>query len=128
VALDILNRDIRAFAASLFAPGLRGQRAEEVASLIQEADIAAGLSETLYQFARRMQREEFTPQAKPILDGLLEGIMRKLATALPPGQAPATTTKSEADGEALIGVLRARTLDLSGAVPPGERGAILAFC
>ncbi|WP_159998873.1 Na/Pi cotransporter family protein [Roseomonas sp. 18066] len=126
-ALDLLNRDIRGFAASLFTPSLSARQAEQVASLIEEADIAAHLGEALHQVARRIQREEFSAEARPVVDALLDGLARKLGTALPPGQAPSTKAPGEVAGEALIAALRERTLGLSAVVPPGERGALLAL-
>jgi phosphate:Na+ symporter len=127
VSLDILNRDIRAFAASLFTPGMPPRQAEQVASLIEEADIAASLGEALHQVARRIQREEFKPEAKPVVEALLDGIARKLAITMPAGQGPAPSSTGEADGETLLAVLRERTLALSDTVPAAERGAILAL-
>ena len=125
MALDILNRDTRAFAASLFAQKLAPGQGELVASLIEEADVAANLSDMLHQVARRIQREEFSPEAKPVVDALLDGISRDLATVLPPGQGQ--VAGADGDEEALLASLRARTLGLSAAVTPGERGAILAL-
>ncbi|MCR0985844.1 Na/Pi cotransporter family protein [Roseomonas populi] len=125
-ALDILNRDIRAFAASLFAPNLSARQAEQVASLVEEADIAANLGDMLHQVARRIQREEFAPEAKPVVDAMLDGISRKLSTAMAPGQAPAPAAPAEVEGNALIAALRERTLALY-AVPPDQRGAMLAL-
>jgi phosphate:Na+ symporter len=126
VALDILNRDIRAFAASLFTSGLSARQVEQVASLIEEADIAAHLGEALHQVARRIQREEFTPEAKPIVEALLDGIAHKLALATPAGQGTAPQPPLE-DDEALLSTLRQRTLGLGTTVPAAERGAILAL-
>src|SRR3712207_4435887 len=56
-ALDMLNRDIRGFASRLLVPGLPPARSDLVASLIEEADFAASLGETLHQIARRVKRE-----------------------------------------------------------------------
>ncbi|WP_458098006.1 Na/Pi cotransporter family protein [Roseomonas sp. WA12] len=124
-ALDLLNRDTRSFAASLFTQNLAPGQAELVASLIEEADVAANLSDMLHQVARRILREEFSPEAKPVVDGLLDGISRNLATVLPSGQGP--VARADSEGAALLATLRERTLALSVAVPPGERGAILAL-
>jgi phosphate:Na+ symporter len=125
-ALDILNRDIRAFAASLFAGSPPPRQAELVASLIEEADIAADLGDMLHQVARRIQREEFTPEAKPVVDALLESVARNLETVLAAGRGHAPAALPE-ESDAVLAALRERTLGLSAAVPPGERGAILAL-
>ena len=127
MALDILNRDIRSFAAGLFVPGQPPRETELVASLIEEADVAASLSDMLHQVARRIQREEFSAEAKPIVDALLDGVSGKLATTLPVSRASSATTPEGAEREALLDGLRERTLALSATVLPAERGAILAL-
>jgi hypothetical protein len=60
----VLGRDIRSYAASLFASGMERAQADLVASLIEEADFAASFGETLHQVARRVQREQFSPEAR----------------------------------------------------------------
>ena len=51
-----------------------------VASMIQEADFTGSLTESLHQIARRIQREEFTPASKEVLDnGLATTFDRKLS-------------------------------------------------
>jgi phosphate:Na+ symporter len=127
VALDILNRDTRAFAASLFTQSLPPAHAELVASLIEEADVAASLGEALHQVARRILREEFTAEAKPVVDALLEGVDGRLSVVLAADRAAASSATPESEDASLLATLRERTLRLSGSVPAGERGAILAL-
>jgi phosphate:Na+ symporter len=123
-SLDTLSRDTRTFASRLLAPGLPAAQADLVASLVEEADFAASVGDTLHQIARRVQRESFAPPARAIVDETLAHVAATLGGVLP-GAAQGGGRVAERD-EVLLG-LRARTLQLGDAAKPAERGAILAL-
>jgi phosphate:Na+ symporter len=123
VSLDLLSRDIRGYAASLFTPDLPEPQADRIASLIEEADYAASLGETLHQVARRVLREEFSSEAKPLVEAVLNRIAGQMRLVLPAGGGPTAS----GDSSLSLTDLRERTLRLGQAVQPGERGAILAL-
>ena len=54
-----------------------------IASLIEEADFTAALTESMHQVARRVKREKFTPQAQPIVDIALNKLDNSLQDILP---------------------------------------------
>jgi phosphate:Na+ symporter len=120
-SMDVLSRDIRAFAAAQFRPGMAPEPADLVASLIEEADFAASLGETLHQVARRVEREEFSAEARTIVDAILDRVGDAMCAVLP------GTPPDHADREAALTELRSGCLRLGDAVKPAERGAILAL-
>jgi phosphate:Na+ symporter len=67
-ALDILSREIRSYTAAMFRPDLTQQQADLLASLIEEEDWTASLGETLYQIARRVERQPFTTAGKDLVE------------------------------------------------------------
>ena len=121
---SVSARDIRAYVGAQFRPGLTPGHADLVASLIEEADYAASLAETLAQVARRVQRESFSPEAKPLVDGVLDLVEGALAAVVPGGSGEAGD--EAARGAALLD-LRARCLALGESTKPAERVAILAL-
>lgn len=127
MALDMLNRAIRGYAAGLFQPGLLFAQADLVASIVEETDFAASVAETLAQVARRIQREEFSPEARHIVDAALDRIGEAVAAVLPkePGVA-AAMARTESRDQALLD-LRERCLKLGETVKPSERVTILAL-
>ena len=54
-----------------------------IASLIEEADFTAALTELMHQVARRVRREKFTPQAQLIVDTALDKLDASLQDILP---------------------------------------------
>jgi phosphate:Na+ symporter len=124
LALDVLSRDTRSFAARLFTPGMPHAQADLVASLIEEDDFAASLGDTLYQVARRVKRQEFKPEARALVDAMLDHVAAAIAPVLP--GASGSTERAGPRDEALL-ELRARCLRLGDAIAPEERGAILAL-
>ena len=129
MAVDILNRDIRRFSADLFRDDMPLEQADLVASLIEEADFTASLAESLHQVARRVRREEFSAQARIVveaglarLDAGLDVILPPIAEGVPNPVMPAGHRQVEP-----IETLRARTLTTGGGVTSAERGAILAI-
>ncbi|MBL6082277.1 Na/Pi cotransporter family protein [Belnapia sp. T18] len=127
MAIDILSRDIRAYAASLLTPDLPPARADLVASLVEEADFAASLGETLHQVARRIAREEFSPEARQVVDAVLDQIGDAMRVVLPAAAGQAAVPQGDTAWRNGLTDLRTRCLGLAGAVRPGERGAILAL-
>ena len=122
-ATDILSREVRAHTASLFRPDMPYSEADLVASLIEEEDYTASLGETLYQIARRVEREEFTPAGRALVGDMLNLVDAALRT---------TTAESNDPPDAAsrlpaLQELRSRCLRLGMEVPPAERGAILAL-
>ncbi|HEY4253588.1 MAG TPA: Na/Pi symporter, partial [Roseomonas sp.] len=124
LALDTLGRDTRSFAARLFVPGMPHAQADLVASLIEEADFAGSVGETLHQTARRVKREEFSPEARELVDAALDIIGNALRAVLPGG--PVSAGRTDSRDQDLLD-LRARCLRLGDTVKPAERGAILAL-
>jgi len=126
-ATDILNRDIRAYSASLFKDDLPAEQVDLVASLIEEADFSASLGESLHQVARRVKREKFSAPAQEIVNIALDKLdldMREIVPDhgiqqpnLPAGHTQAPTLED----------LRARVLALGAGATSAERGAILAL-
>jgi len=120
-SLDVLNRDMRSYAARLLVPG---PQADLIASMIEEADFAASVSETLHQVARRAKREAFAPEARALVDEMLAHLAGEVARFVP-GAAAAPMRTDSRDAELLS--LRQRCLGLPGTVPAAQRGAILAL-
>lgn len=129
-ALDVLSRDTRAYAAVLLKPGLPLPEADLVASLVEEADFAASLGDTLRQVARRVQREQFSPEARRLVDAVLDRVGEEMRAVLPAGAAGAgggPAPANDADMRAALLDFRERCLKLGAPVRPEERGAILAL-
>ena len=126
-ALDGLNREMRHFTANAFRPELSPKQADLVASLIEEEDFSSSLGETLYQIARRVERQPFSPAGLEIMKAILDMIDRGVADHLGYGVAPAgRSAPPEINPMKAIGGLRQRCLlatDLSGE----DRGALLAL-
>lgn len=127
LATDILSRDIREYTASLMKEDLPYEQLDLVASLIEEADFTAALTESLHQVARRVKREEFSSAARAIvdvaldkLDASLQGIMPDYGVANPPMPAGHISIPD-------VEELRARTLALGPNAGAAERGTILAL-
>ena len=65
-ALDILSREIRRYTAAMFRPDTSPREADLLASLIEEEDFTASLGETLFQVARRVERQPFSPRGQRV--------------------------------------------------------------
>lgn len=126
-AVDILNRDIRAYSASLFREDMPYDQQDLVASLIEEADFTASLSEALHQVARRVKREKFGPQAKDVIDAALNKLEYHLREIMPNGGVEAPKMPAGHVQIAEVEELRARTLNTGPVISAAERGAILAI-
>lgn len=126
-AIDVLNRDIRAYTSGMFTPDMPHARADLVASLIEEEDFTASLGENLYQIARRIERQPFGERGKELVDTIVGQVEDALSIIVPLGQdrAPATGLAEERAADLLA--LRDRCLRLGAELPWIERGAILAL-
>jgi phosphate:Na+ symporter len=126
-SIDILSRDIRQFTANMFDPNMPYPQADLVASLIEEEDWTASLGETLYQVARRVERQAFGKIGQELVDATLDhigGAMR----AITPQTADAPRVSAEAEPRmAVLLQLRERCLKAGADLPWAERGAILTL-
>ena len=102
-------------------------RRDLVASLIEEADFSASLGETLHQIARRVERENFSPAGRKLVDTLMVEVTdaMRVVTATP-------TQRLSLHAEAAsrlpaIGSLRRSCLTAGPELPAADRGAILAL-
>ena len=124
-ATDTLSREIRAYSAHLFHAGLSREQLDLVASMIEEVDFTAALTETLHQIARRVTREAFSTEGRAFADEAIDRLDPALNTILlPDGSLPRMPAghSRQADFEDI----RWRIIE-SVAVPMGEKGALLAL-
>jgi phosphate:Na+ symporter len=77
-ALDILSREIRRYTASMLRPDSSAHETDLLASVIEEEDFTASLGETLYQLARRVEREPFSPVARELVDATVDLVARAM--------------------------------------------------
>ncbi len=125
VATDALSREIRAFQAQLFQDGLSRDQLDLVASLIEEVDFTSALSESLYQIARRTQREPFSAAARAVLGQGLEHLDQSMNRVL---LDPALMPRMPAGHSVVPGVEELRWQALQNReVAAGEKGALLAL-
>jgi phosphate:Na+ symporter len=127
LATDILSRDIRTYTAALMKEDLPHERLDLIASLIEEADFTAALTEQMHQVARRVKRETFGAQAQAIVDTALDKLDASLRQILPNGGIAAPMMPAGHVTYPEVEVLRARTLALGPNAGAGERGTILAL-
>lgn len=127
LATDILSRDIRAYTASLMKEDLPYEQLDLIASLIEEADFTAALTESMHQVARRVKREKFSAQAQAIVDTALDKLDASLRTILPDYGVPDPQMPAGHVSFPEVEELRARTLALGPNAGAGERGTILAL-
>ena len=133
-AIDALFREIRAYSAQLFHGDRTREQMDLVASMIEEADFTGSLTESLHQIARRIQREEFTPASRAVLDEGLDHVSAKLALLesddfLPGmGYGPATEVLPPAPvlEAPEFERMRWRVIDADN-IPAGEKGALIAL-
>ncbi len=127
-AVDILNRDIRNYSSGLFHDDMPLDQLDLVGSLIEEADFTASLAESLHQVARRVKREEFSSQARIIVEADLSRLDAALQRILPlpEGFRTPILPAGHLQIDEIEG-LRNRVLTTGSAIGSGERGAILAI-
>jgi phosphate:Na+ symporter len=126
-ATDVLSRDIRGYAARLFKNDMPYERADLVASLIEEADFTASLAESLHQVARRVKREAWSQPAREIVDAALSEIELELRAILPNLPLPAPSLPAGHVQRVDVEELRRRVLNHGPAISAAERGSILAL-
>src|SRR5690606_8733256 len=112
LATDILSRDIRAYTANLMKEDLPYEQLDLIASLIEEADCTAALTEQMHQVARRVKREQFSPQAQAIVNAALDKLDMALRAILPDHGIPDPRMPAGHVSLKEIEELRAQTLAL----------------
>lgn len=127
LATDILSRDIRAYTANLMKEDLPYEQLDLIASLIEEADFTAALTEQMHQVARRVKREQFGKEAQAIVDTALDKLDAALRTVMPDYGVPDPRMPAGHVTFPEVEELRARTLALGPNAGAGERGTILAL-
>ena len=126
-AIDILSREIRSYTAAMFRPDMPHDQADLVASLIEEEDLTASLGETLYQIARRVERQPFSA-GRPGAGRRHARSGRRAMRAITPPTGAAPHVSAEAARRAARACGAARALPEAGAeLPWAERGAILTL-
>jgi phosphate:Na+ symporter len=98
-----------------------------VASMIEEADFTGSLNESLYQIARRIERDQFSPASREVLDLGLDHLDRKLTLLETTGAADLTKKTPEPVLEAAqFEAMRWTVIDATD-IPAAEKGALLAL-
>jgi len=127
LATDILSRDIRTYTAALIKEDLPYEQLDLIASLIEEADFTAALTESLHQVARRVKREKFGSQARAIVDSALDKLDASLRAIMPDYGIPDLRMPAGHISFPELEALREKTLALGPQAGAGERGTILAL-
>lgn len=126
-AIDALSREIRAYSAQLFHGERTREQMDLVASMIEEADFTGSLNESLYQIARRIERDQFSAASRKVLDQGLDHLDRKLTLLETGGTADLT---KKAPGPVLeaaqFEAMRWTVIDAAD-IPAAEKGALLAL-
>lgn len=126
-AIDALSREIRAYSAQLFHGERTREQMDLVASMIEEADFTGSLNESLYQIARRIERDQFSPASREVLDLGLDHLDRKLTLLETTGAADLTKKTPEPVLEAAqFEAMRWTVIDATD-IPAAEKGALLAL-
>jgi len=127
-ALDVLSRDIRNYTAAMFQPNMAADKADLLASLIEEEDWTASLGETLYQIARRVERQPFSATGRELVNAMLDQVSDAMRAITPDGQKNGPAFVEPADRVQALQELRERCLKLGAQeLPWAERGAILTL-
>lgn len=127
VAIDVLSREIRSYTAAMFKPEMPHAQADLLASLIEEEDWTASLGETLYQIARRVQRQQFSEVGRPIVNETIDAVATAMRSIVPDGNGAVAPALDIDKLEAAILALRDRCLRLGAELSWAERGAILTL-
>jgi phosphate:Na+ symporter len=126
-AMDVLNREVRAYTARLFKADLPYARADLLASLIEEEDFTASLGEALHQIARRVERQPFGETGRKIVDAMLAQVSEAMRALVPVDQSAQGISAEAEPRLSFLNDLRTEALRLGAELPWGERGAILAL-
>ncbi len=119
-ALDTLSQEIRAYTAQMFNNDLSARQTNLLASLIEEQDFNASLTETLSQITRRIERQLFSVNGQAIVTALLD-IVEPVVKNGPQG---IYLPQAHADK---LAELRERCLQNEQKLGWDERGAILTL-
>lgn len=125
--IDVLNREIRNYTAAMFKPGLPQRQSDLLASLIEEEDFTASLGETLYQTARRIERQPFSAAGRELVNQTIDIVSRAVQCIVQQDSAVEQSRLTPADAQAFLNTTRAKCLELGAELPWIERGAILAL-
>jgi phosphate:Na+ symporter len=107
----------------MFKPDLTYEKADLLASLIEEEDWSASLGETLYQIARRVERQHFSPSGRALVDTILTEVSDAMKVVTQAGNISAS-----ADASSRLSKLQMlREQSLKADLPWAERGAILTL-
>ncbi|MFJ4143040.1 Na/Pi cotransporter family protein [Pseudomonas sp. NPDC089734] len=119
-ALDSLSQEIRAYTAQMFKNDLSAHQTRLLASLIEEQDFSASLTETLSQITRRIERQLFSGNGQAIVTSILDIV--EPAVKNRPQDARLAQTHAGAIAE-----LRERCLQEEQRLGWDERGVILTL-
>ena len=119
-ALNTLSQEIRGYTAQLFKNDLTPHQTNLLASLIEEQDFSASLTQTLSQVTRRIERQLFTDNGKAIVSAILDMIEQGIKS----GSQGANVSETHAQQ---ILALRERCLAAEQKLTWDERGAILTL-
>jgi phosphate:Na+ symporter len=109
----------------MFQPNLPYEKADLLASLIEEEDWTASLGETLYQMARRVERENFSSPGRALVDAMLDEVSDAMRAITPNGHESGLAYADAAGRLPKIQDLREQCLKAD--LPWAERGAILTL-
>ena len=126
-ALDILSREIRNYTAAMFQPDMSRDRADLLASLIEEEDWTGSLGETLYQIARRVERQPFSDVGRELVNATLDQVGDAMRAITPDGRKGGLVSADAAARLPALQELRERCLKLGTELSWAERGAILTL-
>jgi phosphate:Na+ symporter len=126
-ALDVLSREIRAYTAGMFKAEMPHVQADLLASMIEEEDWTASLGETLYQIARRVERQPFSEVAKPLVYETIDLVAQAMRAIVPDEHGKLAPAPDIEKLDGTIHGLRDRCLRLGAELPWAERGAILTL-
>src|SRR5262249_1648145 len=123
--LDILNREMRNYTSAMMqtAPA---DKTELLASMVEEEDWTASLVESLYQIARRVERQPFSAPGKEIVNAMLDQVTDAMRAIVPDGKGALVSAKAD-QREPILQQLRERCMKLGAQLPPEERGSILTL-
>jgi len=119
-ALDTLSQEIRGYTAQMFKNDLNHRQTSLLASLIEEEDFSASLTETLSQITRRIERQLFSANGMQIVTELLDIVEPAVE------QGPQGSHLPQAH-EGRLAELRERCLQEEQKLGWDERGAILTL-
>lgn len=130
-AIDALSREIRAYSAQLFHGERTREQMDLVASMIEEADFTGSLNESLYQIARRIERDQFSTSSREVLDKGLDHLDQKLSLLEAVDSLPAASNGDAAPEVPVLAAaefeaLRWTVIDADD-IPAAEKGALLAL-